>query len=105
MAYFFVYSGLRGCYMPDTTAVIRCDTRRELKAALEWEARDMKDAYGFGGSKREVSRVAAMAWRNRKRTTLDYVVPFGRKKGDYPFGLFVSAATRDEYLEHCREND
>lgn len=98
MPYFFISNGLRGCYMPDNIFVIKCDTRKALKAALTWDARDMREALGFGGSKRVVAHVANAAWKARKRSTLDFCIPFGREKGNYPFGLFVSPASRADYL-------
>lgn len=40
MSYFTIMAELRGCYADNDSAfTIRCNTRRELKAALEWEAR------------------------------------------------------------------
>lgn len=101
MAYFHMSSGLRGCYMPDNVSVIHVTTRRELKALVEWEARDMKEAYGFGGSKRAVAAFVAECWQRRSDPTwtLDLVLEFGNKPGNYPFGLFLSRATRRDYLD------
>ena len=98
MPYFFVSKGLRGCYMPDNVFVIKCDTRKALKAALTWDANDMQEAYGYGGSKRAVAYTANAAWKARGKATLDFCIPFGREKGNYPFGIFVSPATRADYL-------
>ena len=98
MAYFFISNGLRGCYTPDNVSVIRCDTRKALKAALAYDANDMREAYGFGGSKRAVAYIANAAWKARGKATLDFCLPFGREKGNYPFGIFVSPATRADYL-------
>lgn len=103
MAYFNISNGLRGGYMPDNSHILRFDTRKELKAYLLAESRDMREAHGYGGSKRIVAAIAAQAWKNRKGYIYPYVIPFGRRRGDYPFGLFVGAATRTEYLEHCKE--
>ncbi len=55
MAYFWVSSGLRGCYAADNASVIRVETRKELKDFLTWEASQMREAHGFGGSKRAVA--------------------------------------------------
>lgn len=38
MPYFHVSAGLRGCYLPDSSYIIRATTRRELKEALASEA-------------------------------------------------------------------
>ena len=59
MPYFHISRGLRGCYMPDSSSVIRATTRRELKAAIEYDARDMLESYGHGYSARD--RVATIA--------------------------------------------
>lgn len=99
--YFTISNGLRGCYMPDSVSVIRCKTRRELKAAIEYDARDMREAYGYGGSKRAIAAFVAECWREAQKprpTYLPYCLPFGRKPGNYAFGLFCSVATRDEYV-------
>lgn len=106
MTYFTIMNGLRGCYMPDNASVAAFKTRREFKSYVAWEASQMNDAYGFGGSKRAVSAFVAECWRRRKDTTwsMDLVLPFARTKGDYAFGLMVSRATRADYLTYCEEN-
>ena len=104
MAYFHMSSGLRVCYMPDNATVIKCDTRRELRSAVEFEAREMREAYGFGGSKKDIATIVAQAWRDRRKTAqLPVCLPFGRAKKDYAFGLFLSAATRAEFKEAQQE--
>ena len=107
MAYFTIMSGLRGCYMPDSAHVTRVNTRRELKSMISSEANDMREAYGFGGSKKDVAQFAAECWRRRNDKTwdMDLVLPFGREKGDRPFGLMLSRATRAEYLEYRKQYD
>lgn len=105
--YFHVSTGLRGCYMPDTSHVLKVETRRELKAAIEHEARDMREAYGYGGSEKAVSAFAAECWREAhkaKPAYLPYCLPFGREPRSYPLGLFVSVATRADYREYEKEN-
>lgn len=101
MAYFRIFQGLRGCYMPDSSYVIRAETRRELKDALEWEAESIRDAGGVGLSKRAISWLAAESWRNRKNGSGEYVAPYRWKGQDsYPYALGVfTGATRAEYLE------
>ena len=44
MPYFSIYQGFRGCYMPDGAYIIQAKTRRDLKAALQWEADSIRDA-------------------------------------------------------------
>jgi hypothetical protein len=102
--YFHISSGLRGCYMPDDAYVIRVETRRELKERLEYEASSMRDAYRYGGSKKAVAELAADAWRFAQRgNSFTRSIPFGREPGNYPFGLFVSGATRADYVEFQKE--
>lgn len=104
--YFHVSTGLRGCYMPDSSYVVRVDTRRELIATLEWEAWHIRDAGFMGASKGDVRRIAAAIWRdlkNKRRAYLPYAIPYGHRRGntsDYAFGIFVSHATRTDYLEN-----
>jgi hypothetical protein len=95
--YFHISQGLRGCYMPDSSYIIRADTRRELKAALDWEARDIREAGFVGCNKRAVTWLAAQAWRNAG----NHVVPYrnNHKGSGYAFGLFCTQATRAEYLD------
>lgn len=104
--YFTVSNGLRGCYMPDNVSVIRCDTRRDLKAAIAYDANDMREAYGYGGSKKAVAAFAAECWREAHKKApayMPYCLPFGRNPGNYAFGIFVSVATRAEYLEQAND--
>ncbi|TIT73389.1 MAG: hypothetical protein E5W57_28230 [Mesorhizobium sp.] len=78
--YFHIMTGLRGCYMPDNAYVIRVDTRRELKAAIEDEARLCRDSGFVGCSKSAVASLAAAAWREahkRNPSIYPHVAPFG----------------------------
>lgn len=105
--YFHVSNGLRGAYMPDNSQVIMCKTRRELKSAVEYDARDMREAHGFGGSKKHIAAFVATCWREAHKKTpayLPYCLPFGNKPGNRPFGLFVSVATRRDYLEQAESS-
>jgi len=99
MAYFSIFQGLRGCYMPDSAYVIKADTRKELKAALQWEADSIKDAGGIGMSKKAIAWLANAAWKQRK-TSSEYVAPYKWKGMDsYPYALGVfTGMTRQEYL-------
>lgn len=109
MAYFQIATGLRGCYMPNSTWIVRCRTRRELRAVVEDEARRSLDAYGYGDSKRARRAVIAQIWRetrsSARRAVYPYVIGFGcsRDKTDRPYGVFISHATRREFLEFQRE--
>lgn len=103
MAYFTIWQGLRGCYMPDSAHVFKADTRRELKSALEDEARDIRDAGGVGLSKRAIVSLAAAAWRNRKAAR-ELVAPYRWAQQDsYPYALGIfTGATRADYLNQER---
>jgi len=99
MAYFSTYQGLRGCYMPDSAYVIKADTRKELKAALQWEADSIRDAGGIGMSKKAIAWLANAAWKQRK-TSSEYVAQYKWKGQDsYPYALGVfTGMTRQDYL-------
>jgi hypothetical protein len=101
MAYFTLWQGLRGCYLPDAAYTIKAATRRELKAALEYEARDIRDAGGIGLSKRAITWLAAAAWRNRKSGAGEFVAPYRwQYQTSYPNALGIfTGATRAEYSE------
>lgn len=103
MAYFLIMSGLRGCYMPDSSYVTKCDTRRELKSALSEEARHRDDMVGL--NKRDIASAAAKAWRERKSKSCYAValIPYGEKPGNYPYALEVCTATRSDYLEQAND--
>jgi hypothetical protein len=109
MPYFHISSGLRGCYMPDNAFVAKCDTRRELRAIVEYDANDMIEAYGFGYSKAARASVVAQVWREATgkapKSHYDHVIGFGRTraKSDRPFGLFISHATRADFLEQSED--
>ncbi len=106
MAYFTIMQGLRGCYMPDSAYVIKCDTRRELKNALEWEARDIRDAGGIGMSKRNIAWLANAAWKARKSNIGEYVAPYRWQGQDsYPYALSVCPSTRADYLQYVEESE
>jgi Tfp pilus assembly protein PilW len=103
MAYFIISNGLRGCYMADSSFVIEAQARRKLKAVLESEARDIRDAGFVGLSNVAIASLAAEAWRKRKsRQVYPIVAPYRRadQPNNWAFGLQVSSATRAEYLEY-----
>ena len=108
MPYFTIMAELRGCYADNDSAfTIRCNTRRELKSALEWEARDLRDAGAIGLSKRAVASLAAEAWRNRASRSPYPVVQGFRyphhSAGNDCMGLMVYNASRADYL--AQESD
>jgi hypothetical protein len=101
MPYFTVFQGLRGCYMPDNAYTIRANTRRALKSALQWEANSVRDAGMVGVNKRAISWLAAVAWRNRRRASGEFVAPYRnaeQKHYPYALGVFVGS-TRQDYLD------
>ena len=102
MAYFQILVGLRGCYMPDSAYVIRCNTRRELKAALESESSYFCDDV-FGLNKRVIAWAAAKAWRERRQIgRQSAILPYGfhskRELGKF-CSIEVHPASRAEFLE------
>jgi len=105
MPYFHISSGPRGCYMPDNAAVIYVKTRRELRAAIAYEAECYREAGFVGANARAVSAVATAAWRERS-LTLPYALPLAppHARRNYCHGVFVSRATRDDYRDYVRES-
>lgn len=102
--YFNISSGLRGAYMPDEIFVARFTSRRDLKQLVSNMARDMRDAYDFGGSQKDVARFVAACWREARKPKPAYLplcLPFGRERNARPFGIFVSVATRGEYQDYA----
>lgn len=111
--YFHLAQGLRGCYMPDSSSVIRCKTRRELKDALAFDVDSYHDAGFVGGSKRAVAAFAALLWREAAKERpafLPYCLPFGRKplpgeSANYSHGIFLSVADRAEWNQYVKESE
>jgi hypothetical protein len=98
--YFHISQGLRGCYMPDNSYAVKVTTRKQLKSILKSGAYYIRDAGFVGCSKRAVQWLAAECWRNRAKATLGSVVPYKYKgQSGYPYGLFCSVATKDDYEE------
>lgn len=104
--YFQIIQGLRGCYMPDSSAVIRCDTRRELKAALQWEADSIREAGFQGIDKRAVAWAAAKAWRDAapKSRGAGAILPYGNRHLGRPYSVEVSPSNRADYLEQANHD-
>lgn len=108
--YFHINHGLRGCYMPDgDPQVIRCETRRELKAVIMDEAECLGDMVGL--SKAAIARLAADAWREAQKAQPAYL-PFclpchdrSVKIAKYSYGIFCGVATRAEWLEQQSGED
>lgn len=106
--YFSISSGLRGAYLPDNCFVMKCTTRWQLKSAITYDANHMHEAYGFGGSKRDIATFVAQCWREAKKpqpAILPYCLSFGSKPKERPYGLFVSVVSRKEYLEYLKEEN
>jgi hypothetical protein len=105
--YFHISSGLRGAYMPDTSYIAKCETRRELKSALEYEYTFQVDEGGYFGNRKDIARIAAEAWREAQKsnpTIYDFVIPYGNERGGgRPFGIFCSVSTRVDYLASQEE--
>lgn len=104
--YFSIATGLRGCYMPDNSYVVRVDTRRELREIVMNELRDIQDA-GFIISKREAVATVADIWRNlraERRSPYPFVIPYGWRKSrghgvNKCNAIHIGHATRAEYLD------
>jgi hypothetical protein len=99
--YFTIMQGLRGCYLPDSCNVIRCDTRRELKSALQWEADSIRDAGFAGMDKRSIAWAAAKAWRDAAPggRGAGAILPYGNRQLGRPYSVEISPSTRADYLE------
>ena len=105
--YFQLMTGLRGCYMPDSSCVIKCDTRKALKAAIADEAYYIRDAGFVGMNKKSIAAFSAHLWREAQKAKPSFypdVLPYGTPK-NYHSAIQISVATRREYLEYCKEND
>ena len=103
MAYFTIMAEFRGCYSDnDSAQTIRCNTRRELKQALESEAYYLRDAGAIGLSKRAIAAHAAWCWRDRKSASpYPRVLAFRyahHSAGNNCMGLMVYNATRADLL-------
>ena len=85
--------------MPDNSYIVGYATRARLKTFLVDECLRSREAYGFGGSKKEIAAVAAQIWRGDNHDYLPFVIGFGRTHAanDRPFGVFVSEATKADF--------
>lgn len=107
MPYFTISAGLRGCYMPDNCYVIRATTRKALKATIESEAYNYRDAGFIGANKRAIARFANIAWKEAQKKNpgyLPYALPLApsHARDNYCHGIFVSVASRQEYKEYLQ---
>jgi hypothetical protein len=109
MPYFHISTGLRGCYMPDSSYIFRAKTRRELKAAIAYEAARYRNADYVGANKKAIAEIAAIAWRNAKtrKDHLPYSLPVAppHARTTYCEAVFVGNATRAEYLAYEKESE
>ena len=105
MRYYFINHGLRGAYVDDSSYVVAVDTRRALKEAIANEAESYRDAGYIGANKRAIASIAAAQWRDRKNY-LPYCLPLAPAHApkNYSFGVFVSPATRADFLEYEKES-
>ena len=101
MFYFSLSHGLRGAYCDGEGYILKANTRRELKEAIAYEANNYKDGGYIGANKKSIAWLAATAWRNRKGFNLPYALPLApsHNKKNYCFGVFVSTASKDDFLE------
>ncbi len=108
--YFHIMHGLRGCYMPDgAPQVLMAHTRRELKDAIVYEADMLDSGATLGLSKRAMASFAAECWREaqkEKPAYLPYCLPTKEKgQSSYSYGIFVSVASRADYLQYQKESE
>ena len=106
--YFWIAQGLRGCYMPDSSHVIRAKSRRELKHALEWEAYHIREAFDAGCSKSAIAWLANAAWKARlKPSVYPFVAPYGDRSGNgfnYCMGLHCAPSCREDWKASQEES-
>lgn len=106
--YFNVSTGLRGCYMADSSYEIRVDTRRELRAVIASELDSYRDAGFLGATDRAAGTLAAAAWRESRKpcpSYLPYCAPVADGLGaDYCQGVFVVSSTRADWLAYEGES-
>jgi hypothetical protein len=107
MPYFHISHGLRGCYLPDSSYVLFAKTRRELKSAIACEASQYREAGFTGANQKAIATIAAAAWRDRKKSQLPYALPLAPEHSprNYCHGVFVSSASRDDFLEYQKAAD
>ena len=105
MRYYNIMSGLRGAYCDGEGFVIAAKTRRELKEAISDCASYFKEGGYIGANKKAIANVAAMQWRDKKNY-LPYVLPLAPSHNpkEYSWGVFVSPATRQDFLAYQSEN-
>jgi hypothetical protein len=88
--------------MPDNATIIKVETRRELKAFIDEEAKILRDAGYIGANKKAVAWLAAESWREAQKprpSIYDNAIPLKQSWQDsYFYGLFVSVSTRADYL-------
>jgi len=108
--YFTISHGLRGGYCDNSVYVVRCDTRKELKATIASEADSYRDAGYIGANKRAIAWLANAVWKEAHKPNPAYLPhclplapPWGRD--NYCSGVFASAATRGEYVEYCQQEE
>jgi hypothetical protein len=94
--------------MPDgDPSVIAASTRRELKSLIIDEANMLSTEDTVGFSKRAIAAFAAECWREAQKAKpayLPYCLPCKeRAQSNYSYGIFVSVASRQEYLDYQAE--
>lgn len=105
MAYFFIEYGLRGAYADGNGFIVKANTRKELRAIIESEARSIE---GHGASKRMISWLANAAWgrhTGRNGGYLPYVLPI-KPSGcsSYSWGIYCDVSSRKDYADYLKHN-
>lgn len=100
--YFHISNGLRGCYMPDSSNIVRVDTRRELKEALHDAIANCTEARY---SKRDVASLAAEMWRDAQSKAPSYLPRAFPMPDNRAYAVFISTATRRDFVDYERETE
>lgn len=103
-------TGLRGCYADNSISPVKFRTRRELKAAVAYEARDCRDAGMIGASERKIAAFVQEYWtriHSKNVGYLDTCLPLApsHSRGNYCMGVFLSPMSRADYNAACKELD
>lgn len=105
VAYFWIEYGLRGAYADGNGFIVQANTRKELRAIIESEARSID---GRGASKRMISWLANAAWgrhMGRNSGYLPYVLPI-KPAGcsSYSWGIYCDVSSRKDYSDYLKHN-
>jgi hypothetical protein len=110
MKYFSISCSRRGCNMSSSVRVVACKTRRDLRAILAEEAKQMRAAEYVGPTDRKAAAVAAAAWREAHEpwpSAGGFVIPCRSREGKpgvFPYSVFCSVISRKYYLYALKDD-